>query len=75
MSFRQAATPRRLLGRVNSVSTTLIRGMAPLGSLAGGVLAEVTNMRTTLYVVGVGLLLSTAILLLSPLRRLRDLPE
>ncbi|MET7998759.1 MFS transporter [Amycolatopsis sp. NPDC005232] len=75
VSFRQAATPRRLLGRVNSVSTTLIRGMAPLGSLAGGVLADVTNMRTTLYVVGVGLLLSTAILLASPLRRLRDLPE
>jgi MFS family permease len=75
VSFRQAVTPRRLLGRVTSVSTTLIRGMAPLGSLAGGILAEVTSMRTTLYVVGAGLVLSTAILLASPLRKLRNLPE
>ncbi|MEU4671758.1 MFS transporter [Amycolatopsis sp. NPDC023774] len=75
VSFRQAVTPRRLLGRVTSVSTTLIRGTAPLGSLAGGVLAEVTSMRAALHVVGVGLVLSTAILLASPLRKLRDLPE
>ncbi|WP_326567736.1 MFS transporter [Amycolatopsis rhabdoformis] len=75
VSFRQAVAPRRLLGRVTSVSTTLLRGMVALGSLAGGVLAEVTSLRTTLFVVGVGLTLSTGILLASPLRKLRDLPD
>lgn len=73
-SFRQAVTPNELLGRVSSVSQTVIFGVAPLGSLLGGFIAELTTTRVTLYVCGIGILASSAILLASPLRRMRDLP-
>ncbi|GAA3585427.1 MFS transporter [Amycolatopsis ultiminotia] len=74
VSFRQAVTPQPLLGRVTSVAQTALFGAAPLGSLLGGVIAEVTNTRMTLYVCGFGILASSAILFASPLRRMRDLP-
>ncbi|MBB4686879.1 MFS transporter [Amycolatopsis jiangsuensis] len=69
-SFRQAVTPRPLLGRVTSVTQTVLFGAAPLGSLLGGAIAEAANIRVTLYVCGFGLLASTAILFATPLRRL-----
>jgi MFS family permease len=74
VSFRQAVTPRRLLGRVGSVSQTLIFGVAPVGSLIGGLVAEAAGMRTALLVAGAGTLAASAILLASPLRKHRDLP-
>ncbi|WP_020663298.1 MFS transporter [Amycolatopsis benzoatilytica] len=74
-SFRQAITPRHLLGRVSSVSQTLVFGVAPIGSLVGGLIAELTTTRVTLYVCGIGILAASAILLASPLRGMRDLPS
>ena len=74
-SFRQAITPQHLLGRVSSVSQTMVFGVAPVGSLLGGLIAEFTTTRVTLYVCGVGILAAFAILLASPLRRMRDLPS
>ncbi|MET9260912.1 MFS transporter [Amycolatopsis sp. NPDC004079] len=73
-SFRQAITPHELLGRVSSVSQTVIFGIAPLGSLLGGFIAELTTTRVTLYVSGIGILAASAILIASPLRKMRDLP-
>ena len=73
-SFRQAVTPHELLGRVSSVSQTVIFGIAPLGSLLGGLIAELTTTRVTLYVCGIGILAASAILIASPLRKMRDLP-
>ncbi|ATY16034.1 MFS transporter [Amycolatopsis sp. AA4] len=73
-SFQQAVTPHELLGRVSSVSQTVVFGVAPLGSLLGGFIAELTTTRVTLYVCGVGVLAASAILVASPLRKLRDLP-
>lgn len=74
-SFQQAITPRELLGRVSSVSQTVVFGVTPLGSLIGGFIAEFTTTRVTLYVCGIGILASSAILLASPLRTMRDLPD
>ncbi|MDT8910196.1 MFS transporter [Amycolatopsis sp. PS_44_ISF1] len=74
VSFQQAVIPRRLLGRVGAVSQTVLFGAAPLGSLLGGLVAEVAGMRATLLAAGAGALAASAILLASPLRKHRGLP-
>ncbi|SEF30764.1 Predicted arabinose efflux permease, MFS family [Amycolatopsis pretoriensis] len=73
MSFQQAVAPPELLGRVNSITHTLVFGAVPLGSLLGGALAGAFGMRVTLHIAAAGVLASAAILLRSPLRKLRDL--
>ncbi|WP_329053037.1 MFS transporter [Amycolatopsis sp. NBC_01488] len=73
MSFQQAVAPPELLGRVNSITHTLVLGVVPLGSLLGGVLAGAFGMRPTLQIAAAGVLASAAVLAWSPLRKLRDL--
>lgn len=73
MSFQQAVAPPELLGRVNSITHTLVFGAVPLGSLLGGALGSAFGMRVTLHVAAAGVLASAAVLLWSPLRQLRDL--
>ena len=73
MSFQQAVAPPELLGRVNSITHTLVLGVVPLGSLLGGVLAGAFGMRPTLQIAAAGVLASAAVLVWSPLRKLRDL--
>ncbi|MCC6376882.1 MAG: MFS transporter [Microbacteriaceae bacterium] len=53
MSFRQAAIPGRLLGRVHGTWRTLLWGCLPLGSLIGGFLGRIDL--TLPYIVGGGL--------------------
>ncbi|MFO1396328.1 MAG: MFS transporter [Burkholderiales bacterium] len=75
LSLRQAITPDRLMGRMTATMRFLTVAMAPLGSLAGGMLAEHIGLRATLLTVGVlGLVLSAAAVLWSPVRRHRALP-
>jgi len=75
LSLRQAITPDRLLGRMTATMRFLTVAMAPLGSLVGGALATVIGLRGTLLTVGVlGLALSVAAVLWSPVRRHRTLP-
>ena len=74
MSFQQTIAPPHLLGRVNSVSHTLVLGVVPIGSALGGILAGTIGMRPTLHVAAAGVLAATAVLIFSPLRGLRDLP-
>ncbi|KDN16626.1 MFS transporter [Amycolatopsis rifamycinica] len=73
VSFQQAVTPPELLGRVNAISQTLVYGVVPLGSLLGGALAGPIGMRATLHIAAAGVLASAAIMVWSPLRKLRDL--
>ena len=75
LSLRQAITPDRLLGRMTATMRFLSVAMAPLGSLIGGVLATWIGLRGTLLTVGaLGLVLSAAAVLWSPVRRHRTLP-
>ncbi|MFI8219278.1 MFS transporter [Streptomyces sp. NPDC085932] len=75
MSVRQAVTPDGLQGRVAATITCAGMGTAPLGSLLGGLLAERWGLRTGLLVTAAGMLLSPALMALSPLARLgRTLP-
>ncbi|HEY3837927.1 MAG TPA: MFS transporter [Bryobacteraceae bacterium] len=73
-SLRQAITPDRLLGRVNSSMHLLFHGILPLGALAGGAIAQAIGVRRALMIGAIGLLLSTMWLVFSPVRRLRELP-
>lgn len=75
MAVRQAVTPDRMQGRVAATITFAGMGLAPLGSLLGGLLAQACGLRTGLAVTAAGMLLSPAVMALSPLARLgRTLP-
>jgi MFS family permease len=75
LALRQSMTPDRLLGRMTATMRFLSVAAAPLGSLAGGVLATVIGLRATLWVVGgLGLLLTLAAMRWSPVRAHRGLP-
>ncbi|MFF7723599.1 MFS transporter [Streptomyces luteogriseus] len=75
MAVRQAVTPDGLQGRAAATITFAGMGLTPLGSLAGGFLAEEWGLRTGLLVTAAGMLLSPVVMALSSLRRLgRELP-
>jgi Transmembrane secretion effector len=75
LSLRQAITPNRLLGRMTATMRFFTVASAPLGSLVGGALATGIGLRGTLLTVGIlGLLLSAAAVLWSPVRGHRTLP-
>jgi MFS family permease len=50
VGYRLAITPDRLVGRVESVRTTISLIAGPLGPLVAGVLLEATSERTTVAV-------------------------
>ncbi|MEU8587317.1 MFS transporter [Streptomyces sp. NPDC048664] len=74
VSFRQGLCPPRLLGRMNATLRFLMWGTLPLGALLGGFLAQSFGPRTALACCAAGFLTVPLPLLLSPLRRMRDLP-
>lgn len=74
MSYRQAATPPELLGRVTASMRVALLGTIPLGGLLGGALGQAFGTRTALWVAFTGNLVPGLVLLASPIRRLRDLP-
>jgi len=75
LSFRQAITPERLQGRMNSVMRFIVWGVMPLGSLIGGALASWVSLRFAIWVGAIGMSLAVLPVLLSPVRTLRELPE
>lgn len=75
MAVRQSVAPDRMQGRVAATINFVGMGTAPLGSLLGGFLAQEWGTRTSLLVTAAGMLLSPAVMALSPLARLgRTLP-
>ncbi|MGW7575915.1 MFS transporter [Streptomyces sp. NPDC054765] len=74
VSFRQALCPSRLLGRMNATLRFLMWGTLPLGALAGGALADAFGARAALVWCAAGFVAVPLPLLLSPLRRMHDLP-
>ncbi|GAB2809258.1 MFS transporter [Actinoallomurus bryophytorum] len=74
VSFQQARCPAHLLGRLNATVKFLMWGTISLGSVLGGVLAGLVGLRSTLWIAAMIVGLSTLWLVLSPLRRMRDLP-
>jgi predicted MFS family arabinose efflux permease len=50
VSYRQAATPDELLGRVMSSFRVVAYGAFPIGAAVGGLIASATSLRTTIYI-------------------------
>jgi MFS family permease len=73
-TFRQTYTPRPLLGRVIVTMQFLNYGTIPLGALAAGALSAAIGVRAALWISVVGVALAPLVLLIGPMRRLRDLP-
>lgn len=74
LSFRQAATPDHLLGRMNATMRFLVWGTLPLGGLIGGVLGELVGVREAILVGVIGQALAFLWVFLSPMRTMRELP-
>jgi Na+/melibiose symporter-like transporter len=70
-SLRQSIVPTELQGRVGSAHMMLVLSAAPLGALAGGLVADAVGIRTTLVAAGIlqlGVLLVAGPRLLSRVR-------
>ncbi|WP_431874429.1 MFS transporter [Amycolatopsis sacchari] len=75
VSYRQAVCPDRLLGRMNATVRFVVWGTMPIGGLVGGGLGAWLGVRGTLWIGCATLVIPMALLLFSPLRRMRDVPK
>jgi MFS family permease len=75
VSLRQAITPERIQGRMNSVMRFIVWGTIPLGAIVGGVLASRIGVKQTLIVSGIGCFLPFLPVLFSPVRGIKEMPE
>jgi predicted MFS family arabinose efflux permease len=75
LSVRQATTPDAMLGRVNGAAYLLTAGVAPLGAVVGGLLAEVVGSPDALLVAVLVGSLSGQWIVFSPVPSLRALLE
>ena len=75
VSLRQAITPERIQGRMNSVMRFIVWGTIPLGSITGGALASQIGLKQTLIIGGAGCCLPFLPVLFSPVRSIREMPE
>ncbi|HJT55849.1 MAG TPA: MFS transporter [Ktedonobacteraceae bacterium] len=73
LSLRQMLVPRHLLGRANASILFLTRGTIPPGALLAGIIAERFGVRFTLFIGVLGVMMAGLWLLLSPVRRIREL--
>lgn len=73
-TVRQLVTPTPLMGRVNATVQTAIYGVRPLGALAGGLVAAQAGLESALILIAAAFALSTLVIVLSPLARLRTMP-
>jgi predicted MFS family arabinose efflux permease len=74
-SVRQAAVSDRQLGRASACMYLLRSGVAPIGALVGGLLAEMIGIRPTVAIAVAGGMLRLAWLVCSPLPQLRGTPD
>ncbi|MDG4857982.1 MFS transporter [Streptomyces sp. T-3] len=73
--FQQLYCPPDMLGRLTASSYFLNYGALPLGAVLGGVLGETLGVREAMWILTAGVPLAGVILLASPVRSCRDLPE
>jgi predicted MFS family arabinose efflux permease len=74
VSFRQRATPDRLLSRMNATMRFLMTGVLAVGAALAGTIGQYAGIRTALWVAAVGLAFVWVPLFFSPLRRMRNPP-
>ncbi|MFE7367592.1 MFS transporter [Streptomyces anulatus] len=74
-THRQVESPPELLSRVMATVRFISWGALPLGALVSGVLADSLGLRPALWTVCAGFLLAPLVLMMSTVRKLRDLSE
>jgi predicted MFS family arabinose efflux permease len=75
VSLRQAITPERLQGRMNASMRWIVWGTLPLGQLAGGAIATAWGLTAALWVGAIGSLFTFLPVLLSGVRKIKEMPE
>jgi Na+/melibiose symporter-like transporter len=75
MSLRQAITPVGLFARATAARRIPMSGMQLAGAMLGGVLGGAIGLRATLVVGALGLVAAALLLVLSPVRAVRDVPD
>ncbi|GIF12957.1 MFS transporter [Actinoplanes teichomyceticus] len=75
LTLRQTCTPARLMGRMTAVFRTLLFGGAALGGLAAGMIGGALALQTAMTVVVIGSAALVVPLALSPVLRLRHMPD
>ena len=68
ISFRQMVTPESLLSRVNTTARMIAWGGQPFGAALGGVLAELSDVRTAFLIMATAVAVSAVAGWFSPLR-------
>jgi MFS family permease len=68
ISFQQAVTPERMLGRLNASRRFIVWGVIPLGTLLGGALAGSIGLHETIWVGAFGSALACLPVLFSAVR-------
>jgi predicted MFS family arabinose efflux permease len=74
VSLRQAVTTDEMLGRVGSTMHLVEAGLAPVGALTAGLLAEAIGVRETLAIAAAGVSSAALWILFSPIPRLKETP-
>jgi MFS family permease len=75
VSMRQAITPERLQGRMNSVIRFIVWGVMPIGTLLGGAIASGFDLRTAIWVGAIGVALAWLPVVIGPVKSLREVPD
>jgi MFS family permease len=75
VSLRQISTPQAMMGRMTAVFRTLLFGGGALGGLSAGLLADAVGARAALTVAATGSAIVVVAVFLSPVARLRRLPD
>lgn len=74
-SLRQAVTPDPVRGRANATIRVLVRGIAPVGALIGGLIAEAYGLRAALIFAAFSSPASLLILVGSDIPKLKTMPS
>jgi MFS family permease len=74
VSLRQAITPERLQGRMNSVMRFIVWGVIPVGTLLGGALGTWIGLRPAMWIGAGGATLAFLPVLFSSVRSVREVP-
>jgi MFS family permease len=75
VSYRQALVPIRMQGRLNASIRFIVWGTLPVGAAVGGILGQIFGLRAPLLVGSLGGFIAVLWVLLSPVRRVRSMPE
>ena len=74
VSYRQAICPPRMQGRMNATVRFLVWGTIPIGQILGGAIATVFGVHQTIWLAAILGFLPAIFPLLSPVRKLREMP-